>query len=199
MHRREPSAEQPDTQGTLYSDDLWGSDASFGDPGALDTAPEIPPLAHPSADPKRWRAVHGLRKRSRNTWKGAGLKMPCRRSSKTTSFATERRPADSCPNPAHTPRVPDGEHRSPTGGSPTGEPAAQTPVGWREWLALPGLRIPAIKAKMDTGARTSALHTFRLERYDEDGRTQVRFWIHPCKGAAISSCPASRRSSISAP
>lgn len=63
MHRREPSAEQPDTQGTLYSDDLWGSDASFGDPGALDTAPEIPPLAHPSADPKRWRAVHGLRKK----------------------------------------------------------------------------------------------------------------------------------------
>lgn len=35
---------------------------------------------------------------------------------------------------------------------------------------------------MDTGARTSALHTFRLERYDEDGRTQVRFWIHPLQG-----------------
>ncbi|MGH8590050.1 MAG: ATP-dependent zinc protease family protein, partial [Gammaproteobacteria bacterium] len=72
--------------------------------------------------------------------------------------------------------------RSPIGRSPIGEPAPQTPVGWREWLALPALRIPAIKAKMDTGARTSALHTFRLERYDEDGRTQVRFWIHPLQG-----------------
>jgi hypothetical protein len=74
------------------------------------------------------------------------------------------------------------EHRSPIGRSPNGEPAPATPVGWREWLALPVLRIPAIKAKMDTGARTSALHTFRLERYDEDGRAQVRFWIHPLQG-----------------
>ncbi|MGH8478909.1 MAG: ATP-dependent zinc protease family protein [Gammaproteobacteria bacterium] len=68
------------------------------------------------------------------------------------------------------------------GRSPNGGPAPSTPVGWREWLALPALRIPAIKAKMDTGARTSALHTFRLERYDEDGRAQVRFWIHPLQG-----------------
>jgi hypothetical protein len=74
------------------------------------------------------------------------------------------------------------EHRSQIGRSPIGEPAPSTPVGWREWLALPALRIPAIKAKMDTGARTSALHTFRLERYDEDGRAQVRFWIHPLQG-----------------
>ncbi|MGH8478908.1 MAG: hypothetical protein ACREXK_04865 [Gammaproteobacteria bacterium] len=63
MHRREPSADQPDTEDTLYSDDLWGSGTSFGDPGAIDMPPEIPPLARPSADPRRWRDVRGLRKK----------------------------------------------------------------------------------------------------------------------------------------
>jgi hypothetical protein len=57
--------------------------------------------------------------------------------------------------------------------------AEAMPVGWREWVALPGLKIPAIKAKMDTGARTSALHTFRLEALGRRERLQVRFWIHP--------------------
>lgn len=52
-------------------------------------------------------------------------------------------------------------------------------IGWREWLALPSLGIPAIKAKIDTGAKTSALHTFDMATYTEDNHEYVRFHIHP--------------------
>ncbi len=52
-------------------------------------------------------------------------------------------------------------------------------IGWREWAELPDLNVPLIKVKIDTGARTSALHAYDIKIFEKDGKQFAEFMIHP--------------------
>lgn len=54
-----------------------------------------------------------------------------------------------------------------------------TSVGWREWVALPQLGLPWVKAKINSGKQISILHTFLIEPFERDGKAMVRFGVHP--------------------
>ena len=55
----------------------------------------------------------------------------------------------------------------------------RAPIGWREWVALPELNVPAVKAKVDTGARTSAIHAHGVREFRRRGERWLRFRLYP--------------------
>ena len=61
-------------------------------------------------------------------------------------------------------------------------------IGWREWGCLPELKIPAIKLKIDTGAKTSAIHAFNIKKHSHDGCDYVHFFVYPIQGNKKISC-----------
>ncbi len=68
----------------------------------------------------------------------------------------------------------------------------KTVIGWKEWCAFPDLGLPAVRAKTDTGARTTALHAYDIIPFKKGGVAYVRFKVHPLHKTklVIKSCSA---------
>ncbi|QAY72423.1 hypothetical protein ET445_02770 [Agromyces protaetiae] len=77
---------------------------------------------------------------------------------------------------------------------------SSTITGWREWASLPEIGVPWIKAKIDTGARTSSLHAFDLEEFRRGRKDWVRFGVQPWQNsdedAVVVECPVFDRREI---
>ncbi|MBN7792482.1 ATP-dependent zinc protease [Microbacterium esteraromaticum] len=77
---------------------------------------------------------------------------------------------------------------------------SNTTTGWREWVALPDLGVEWIKAKIDTGARTSSLHAFDVHEFTRDDAAWVRFSVHPWQqsdaDAVVHECPVHDRRAV---
>jgi hypothetical protein len=58
-----------------------------------------------------------------------------------------------------------------------------SPLGWREWVGLPEWSLSFVKAKVDTGARTSSLHAEHLEEFERNGDQWIRFRVSPWQGS----------------
>lgn len=76
-------------------------------------------------------------------------------------------------------------------------PHSNTLVGWREWVQLPEIGVPWIKAKIDTGAQTSSIHAYDSVVFEKDGADWVRFAVHPWQKSdddpVIVECPVRDR------
>lgn len=81
-----------------------------------------------------------------------------------------------------------------------GSSNSTTVTGWREWVSLPGVDQPWIKAKIDTGASTSSLHAFDITEFERDGVAWARFGIHPWQysddGAHFAELPIADRRDV---
>lgn len=77
---------------------------------------------------------------------------------------------------------------------------SNTLTGWREWVSLPDLEVDWIKAKIDTGARTSSLHAFDIREFEREGEAWVRFRVKPWQDsqedAVVVECPVHDRRAV---